>query len=370
MAAAATSAGQRVKPLDPTEVGAYLEEVRSLVLAELDRFVPRGTAYDADLYDLVRDYPLRPAKMLRPAIAYAVCRAAGGRAEAVLPTAAVLELFHNAFLVHDDVEDVSLSRRSGPTLHRAHGVPIAINVGDAMLALCLPPLLDNTRALGVGRALRVLRLIAEMSHQTVRGQAVELGWIRRNTFDLTERDYFRLVHQKTSWYTFVAPAVVGAMIAGATQVATTRLRWWASQLGLAFQIQDDVLNLTGDEGAVGKESMGDLWEGKRTLMLLRALRVASPEERARGLSILGKPRPTGDVHDSSAKTEADVAFLRHLVDSTGAIASARAHSDRRSRAALRRLERLLPELDPSGSGDSVHAAFLLGLNQYVVERTR
>jgi geranylgeranyl diphosphate synthase type II len=299
-----------------------------------------------------------------------VCRAAGGRAEAVLPTAAVLELFHNAFLVHDDVEDVSLSRRSGPTLHRAHGVPIAINVGDAMLALCLPPLLDNTRALGVGRALRVLRLIAEMSHQTVRGQALELGWIRRNSFDLAERDYFRLVHQKTSWYTFVAPAVVGAMIAGATEVATTRLRWWAAQLGLAFQIQDDVLNLTGDEDAVGKESMGDLWEGKRTLMLLHALRAASPSERARALQVLGQPRPSGERQDAHVKTESDVAFLRQLVDSTGAIAVARAESGRRSRAALRRLERLVPELEARGPGDSVHAAFLLGLNHYVVERTR
>ena len=90
------------------------------------------------------EYPLREAKGLRPALCIATCRALGGSLEAVLPSAAVLELYHNAFLIHDDVEDGSERRRGMPTLHRDHGAPIAINVGDAMLGLALSPLLDNT----------------------------------------------------------------------------------------------------------------------------------------------------------------------------------------------------------------------------------
>jgi geranylgeranyl diphosphate synthase type II len=86
------------------------------------------------------DYPLREAKALRPAMCIATCRALGGSTEGVLQSATVLELYHNAFLIHDDVEDESEKRRDGTTLHRAHGVPVAINVGDGMLALALEPL--------------------------------------------------------------------------------------------------------------------------------------------------------------------------------------------------------------------------------------
>ena len=85
------------------------------------------------LFNLMLDYPLRDAKALRPALCIATCRALGGQLEEVLPSAAVLEFFHNAFLIHDDIEDQSELRRGAPTLHYAHGVPIAVNVGDAML---------------------------------------------------------------------------------------------------------------------------------------------------------------------------------------------------------------------------------------------
>src|SRR6185503_211786 len=126
------------------------------------------------LYDLVMDYPLRPAKALRPSLCIATCRALGGMLEAVLPSAAVLELYHNAFLIHDDIEDDSVKRRGGDTLHLAYGVPIAINVGDTMLAMALDPLLDNMRLVGMGKALRVLRTVSRMARESAEGQAIEL----------------------------------------------------------------------------------------------------------------------------------------------------------------------------------------------------
>ncbi len=219
---------------NPVDLDAYLRECRALVLDDIARRIPRGSRADAVLYDLMMDYPLRPAKGLRPALCIAACRALGGSLEAVLPTAAVLELYHNAFLIHDDVEDGSEKRRDAPTMHRVHGVPIAVNVGDAMLALALGPLLDNMRVLDMGRALRILQVVATMARESAEGQALELDWVRRARWDLTDDDYLAMVDQKTGWYSFVAPMVMGAIAAGADRRAGAcrPARLWHAHSGL------------------------------------------------------------------------------------------------------------------------------------------
>src|SRR6185295_4699008 len=108
-------------------IEAYLQDCRQRTLATIKAYLPGDTRHTAGLYDLMLDYPMRPAKALRPALCLATSLALGGDLDAVLPSAAAFELFHNAFLVHDDIEDGSALRRHKPTLHTAHGVPIAIN---------------------------------------------------------------------------------------------------------------------------------------------------------------------------------------------------------------------------------------------------
>src|SRR5437870_2044776 len=277
--------------LEDSELSGYLATCREYVLQEIHAIVPSDARYRPILYDLMLDYPLRDAKALRPALCVATCRALGGRLEAVLRSAAVLEFYHNAFLIHDDVEDGSEKRRDLPTLHHQHGAPIAINVGDAMLALALRPLLDNMHSLGLGKALRVLEAVARMARESAEGQAIELDWVRRRRWDLSDADYVRMVYKKTAWYTFVAPMLIGGIIAGAPASRLTALRKFAASLGVAFQIQDDVLNLIAAETLYGKEIGGDLWEGKHTLILLHAMRCASAEEQQRAGQVLGKPRP-------------------------------------------------------------------------------
>ena len=201
---------------------------------------------------------------------------AGGDVEAVLPTAATLELYHNAFLVHDDIEDDSLMRRGRPTLHVDHGVPIAVNVGDAMLCLSLKPLLDNVEVVGLGPALRILEAVARMTRESVEGQAVELDWIRQNRCDLDDDDYIDMVVQKTGWYSFIVPMQVGAIAADASNEELEALVGVRHDLSVAFQITDDLLNVRADPEEYGKEIGGDLWEGKRTLILLHALRPRRP----------------------------------------------------------------------------------------------
>jgi geranylgeranyl diphosphate synthase type II len=351
----------------------YLGECREVVLAELDSIIPSRRCRSGGLYELMLDYPLRPGKALRPALCIAACRGLGGQLESVARSAAVLELYHNAFLIHDDVEDGSLKRRQEETLHRKHGVPIAVNVGDGMLALTMKPLLQNMELIGVGPALRILDTIADMARETAEGQALELDWITTANWALRDRDYFWMVVKKSAWYSFISPVSVGAIAAGAPEPAARRLRLFARRLGVAFQIQDDVLNLAADESAYGKETLGDLWEGKRTLIVLHALRSATELERRRGIEVLSRPRPhtassssdAARTSNDGAKSAGDVRFLRELIDRYDSVAYAR-------RIAVRWARRAVAVLDSLGATlpDSVHRRFLYDVSDYVIQRDR
>lgn len=349
--------------LGADDIVAYLDECRERVVEEIRSLVPRNPRYGPVLYDLVLEYPLRHAKGLRPALCLATCRALGGSLDAALRSAATLELYHNAFLIHDDVEDGSELRRGHPTLHRAHGVPIAINVGDAMLALALRPLLDNTAVVGLGRALRILEVVSGMARASAEGQALELAWVRDGRWDLSDADYVRMVYRKTSWYTFVAPVLVGGIIAGASKRALRPWRAFAAALGIAFQVQDDVLNLTADPARYGKEIGGDLWEGKRTLALSHFLRTTTPEVREWTEQVLRKPRRGLTPAAAPTKTPDEVTLLLALITSAGSLDHARRTARQWTARASRHLAQATREC-PS----TVHQDLLWGLLDFVVER--
>ena len=284
----------RSVPTVPNPLEDYLALCKDACDGEIKRLYGPGQDAASGFYDLILDYPMRGGKALRPALGIATCLGLGGHLEAILPTAATLELYHNAFLIHDDIEDESWWRRGKPTLHVDHGVPIAVNVGDAMLSLSLQPLLDNVERVGLGPALRILRAVAKMTRLTVDGQALELEWVRSNAWRLDDADYLEMVELKTSWYSFITPLQAGAIAAGAGPERLDPLESLGRHLGAAFQITDDLLNLRADPEEYGKEIGGDLWEGKRTLMLLHTLRTAEPTDRDRAVQILAKRRPGSD----------------------------------------------------------------------------
>jgi geranylgeranyl diphosphate synthase type II len=318
------------------------------VLDEIYRILPRDARHTAGLYELMIDYPLRHGKMLRPALAIASCRAFGGSMAAILPTAAALELYHNAFLIHDDVEDLSHLRRSEATLGRLYGAPMAINVGDGLLAVTMEPLLDNTARIGLGKALKILKLVARMARETAEGQMIELRWISEGAWTQRESDYTRLVHKKTSWYTFLAPVMTGAIVAGQDEAAVARAGRAVVALGVAFQIQDDVLNIAAEPDGYNKDLWGDLWEGKHTLILIHALAHAKAEERARAISILRKPPPPLSILSGAvARTAEDVAYLRDLAIRCGGVAHARKTAAVYARRSRRALAQVFGRLPPS-----------------------
>ncbi len=249
------------------------------------------------LYDLVPVYPNRGGKGLRPALCIATCRAFGGSTYSALRSAAALELLHNAFLVHDDLEDGSDFRRGLPTMHSVVGVPIAVNLADAMSALSIYPLVENRDIIGGSLAYDVLAEVLHMVTETAEGQALELGWMRDNIVDLTDSDYFRMTLKKTAWYTCIHPVRIGALIGSGGSFALDRFNQFAYFMGVAFQIQDDVLNLVAEYSKYGKEIGGDIWEGKRTLMLIHLLNNCDPIEKSKVTTFLSLPREKRDMDD-------------------------------------------------------------------------
>lgn len=310
---------------------------------------------DPYLYDLAADYPRRGGKMMRPGICIATARAFGAGLSDALRSAVAIELLHNALLVHDDIEDESEMRRGAPSLHRLYGVPLALNAGDALLLMSLRPLLDNRRRLGSALALEVLRDTERMAYESAEGQAMELGWRRDNALNLSDGDYLTMVLKKTAWLAIIYPVRVGAMIGthgGANLEQFIRFGFF---LGAAFQIQDDLLNLTSDP-RYGKEPLGDLFEGKRTLMLIHAFRKGTPAERRRLSEVFAAPR--------SERRPDDVRWIRSLMETYGSLDYARQIGQGLAGAALHEFAIVFGGLPPSRDKD-----FLQGLVTWVFERT-
>lgn len=307
------------------------------------------------LYDLVTDYPSRGGKMMRPSICIANARAFGGRLEDALNTACSLELLHNALLIHDDIEDESEERRGLPTMHVEHGVPIAINVGDTLTLLSLRPLIENQSALGGSLALQVLEETEHMARESAEGQAIELGWRRDNSTDVREADYLEMVLKKTCWLATIHPCRTGALIGTRGQVDTDRFIRFGFFLGAAFQIQDDLLNLVADPH-YGKERDGDLWEGKRTLMIIRLFQESTSEERERLARTLSLAR--------ADKCASEVAWIRERMDAYGCIDYARQVAFGLAGAALEEFYAVY-----QGLPDSRDRSFIEGLCTWVFERS-
>jgi geranylgeranyl diphosphate synthase type II len=270
-------------------------KVDSLILKEL---LPRSDKIaEVDvLYRMMRDYPERPAKGLRPFICTTTCRAFGGKLEDALLTAAAIELFQNWILIHDDLEDGSVMRRGRPALHKLYDWTLAINAGDALHARMWKTLLANKETLGAEKTIKLMDEFSKIVDETTEGQHIELGWVVGKKWDLTPNDYYKMCLKKTAWYTAIGPMRLGAIIAGASRKPLEKLIEIGSKLGVGFQIHDDALNLSGDE-KYGKEIADDLLEGKRTLILITALNSCTKDEGERIISVLNKGREEKTIRE-------------------------------------------------------------------------
>lgn len=334
-------------------VADVLEEYGSITREALVHYLPNGypTQY---LYEVLADYPQRGGKMMRPSICIATARAFGASAADAVRSAVAIELLHNAMLIHDDIQDGSELRRGAPTLHMLHGVPLAINAGDALFLLSLRPLLDSMGPMGGMLGLRVLREMESVAWRSLEGQAIELGWIRDNVLELTETDYLDMVLKKTCWLATIHPSRIGALIGSRGLINLEPFIRFGFFLGAAFQIQDDLLNVAADK-SYGKELNGDLFEGKRSLLLIHAYRHSSRRERTKMTKLFRQPR--------DKRTQRDVGWLLTLMAAHGSVEYVQMFAHALAGAALHEFYSIY-----GGLPQSRDKAFIHGLVTWIFER--
>ena len=273
---------------------------------------------DAYIYDVVKGEPetlydaalhliKAGGKRLRPIIVLAVAETLGADPEKALPFAAAVEIVHNFTLIHDDIIDEDEMRRGVPTVHKLWGQAIAITAGDLLYAKAFEVL---SRAVEVGisanRVVKALDYLARACSTIAEGQAMDILFEDRE--DVSIDEYLVMVYKKTGAL-FEASAVLGGLVVTDDEPTLNALETFGRNLGIAFQIKDDILGLVGKEEVIGKPVYSDIREGKKTILVVYALQRLDPKKRERLLSILGNKTATREELEEAA----------NLIISTGAL---------------------------------------------------
>jgi geranylgeranyl diphosphate synthase, type I len=242
-----------------------------------------------------RDEQLAPAsavtgKLLRPYLVLLACRAAGGDVQQAMPLAAAIQLIHDFTLIHDDIEDQSETRRGRPTVWKLWGLAQGINTGDGLLIVAHLALY-RMREAGVPAevALEVIRRFDQTVLTVCEGQFLDLSY--EGDLSIGEADYLAMISRKTAALVAAAGGL-GAIVGGADGATAKALFDFGQNLGLAFQIQDDVLGIWGDPAITGKPAAGDLYRRKLSLPIIHALQRA--EQRENLAQLYRKKRATED----------------------------------------------------------------------------
>ena len=300
----------------------------------------------AAVYGLLSEFLLVEGKGIRPALCLLSCEAVGGGIEDALKAATAIEMFHNFTLIHDDIEDGSQMRRGKPCMHVKYGVPLALNAGDGLFMMVW----RETLALQSPRREEAQKRLLYAFTEVLEGQALELGWYNDNVWDITEKEYLKMVGGKTGALIAVSCGV-GALLGGADEKTCKAMTRFGAGLGMSFQIIDDVLNIVGDEKKYKKEIGGDIREGKRTLITMWALQMLPGAKRARLGALLKKKN----------KSKKDVDAALALLNESGAPEKALAYAKKMVASSLSELE-CLP--------DSRARRLLANLAAYITRRER
>ncbi len=322
----------------------YLEAQVPLIDEEMFSFLPEQEPLRF-LYEPMRDYPERGGKRFRSALVLLSCEAFRGKKMRAVRTAAAFEMFQSFALVHDDIEDGSEMRRGKPCLHHIHGVPLSMNVGDALYSKVFEVLSANREVLGESVTLDLVEEMVQGAQLTFEGQAYDIGWIEAREMPSVE-DFLEMLRLKTGWYSGRGPCTAGALIAGAPEDQRKAIGDFGEMMAVAFQIRDDLLNLTvhaedasqaptTTAGGYGKERGGDIAEGKRTMMVIDLFHKCNSGEQGQVLEILNG--------DRSDVTPEDIEWTIALMEQYGSIR--RAEDACRERA--QQAEQILEAIPPS-----------------------
>ena len=326
------------------------------------------------MLSLLKDFTMRGGKRIRPALMYYSYRLfSNENLDEIIKASAAFELIQSYLLIHDDIIDQDSLRRGGPTMHEmyryahiksiekehrphrnlgieeysAHfGKSMAILTGDA--ANHLANLIMLNLKMPDERKIKAVSELNRLVHRVIYGEALDV--LAETKKKVTESDIMKIHHLKTASYTFEGPLVVGAILAGATRTQIKILSDYAVPLGQAFQLQDDILGVFGDEEKLGKPVGSDLREGKQTLLIIKALQGSDAREKKIIRDAIGNP----DI------TKEQIEDIQAVMITTGALD----HSRRLARKLIKKAKRSLEKLKTSNeAGD-----FLMGIADYMLER--
>ena len=289
------------------DIERFLEDKAPLIDKAIEKYIPRRftkqsilfkvnppsrscsfEALDKAIAEPIWEILDRGGKRWRPALFLLVCEALGKKADDYLDFAIIPEVIHNGTLVIDDIEDSSDLRRGKPCTYKIYGVDIAVNAGNTMYYLPLLPLMEKKAQFPPEMVRDIYEVYVQEMINLSMGQAMDVAWHRgiANADGIGEDDYLQMCAYKTGTLARMA-ARLAAVLAGADKELVEKLGRYAESIGVAFQMQDDVLDLTGKEFAEKKGGRGqDITEGKRTLMVIHTLKKAADKDKVRLIELL------------------------------------------------------------------------------------
>jgi geranylgeranyl diphosphate synthase, type I len=307
-----------------------------------------AAAVQKTLADPVTDFLGRGGKRWRPALFLLFTEALGGDAEKVKDFTVTLELLHEGSIMVDDIEDNSEMRRDKPCTHKLFGVDVAINAGNFMYFLAFSPLMKNEEKFPKDTLLRAWNAAIEEMIRIHYGQGTDIAWHNglADADKVSEQEYLQMCAYKTGVLSRLT-ARLAVILAGGSVELEEKLGRFSEAIGVAFQIQDDILNIAPTKGW-GKEVGDDINEGKRTLLVIHTLQKAPPSDRKRLIQILGMHTKDRKLIDEA------IAIMKKY----GSIEYARAFARDMVKKAWVQVEPLLPK-NPAKEKIRAFADFLV-----------
>lgn len=314
----------------------YVESNRDSIYNAIMGYIP--VKEPTEHYKIVREYSERRGNYRRPGLLMLTGEMFSATKSSLVLPAAAMQLSEDWILIHDDVEDNSELRRGKPALHKIYGSEIAINAGDGA-HITMWKMLKDYMAQNPAVGTRLFDKFYDMLQYTVEGQYIETNFIfnTRSLAKASESLYYRIIASKTCYYSVYGPMQLGAIIAGQDDGKLNLLKDIGSPAGTAFQIVDDILDMTADEKTFGKKRYGDLYEGKLTLIMLHAYNSATADEKAKIDAIYNKRR--------EQKSQEEIAFLAEIVAKYGSLDYAKSQAEKyglEAKAAMEKYDDIIP----------------------------